>query len=202
MNILDTTLIIVIGYLIGSIPFALIIGKVFYKTDVRQSGSGNLGGTNTGRTLGKKAGLIVIILDASKAAFAILIATLLINNFAFETNANLAGLAVVIGHCYPIFANFKGGKGVASAAGFILVLNPLLILIALIILLINLKIHKMVSLGVIVALLSITLLAYSFPIFENTKYVLTILSFFLIFQHRGNIKRIMAGNESKITWLK
>lgn len=201
MNLIDTLIIIVLGYFIGSIPFALIIGKKFYKTDVRQVGSGNLGGTNIGRNLGKKAGAIVIILDISKAAIATLVAYLLIENFNLETNVYLAGLAVVVGHCYPIFAGFKGGKGVAAAAGFLLVINPLLIVIALVILLINLKIHKMVSLGILVTVASITIIAFIFPMFDNTKYVLTFLTLFLTFQHRSNIKRIMEHNENKITWL-
>lgn len=201
MNLLDTLIIIVLGYLIGSIPFALIIGKVFYKTDVRKVGSGNLGGTNIGRSLGKKAGIMVILLDASKAAIAMFIAYLLIDIFNLDTNAYYAGIAVVIGHCYPIFAGFKGGKGVASAAGFILVINPLLILIALAIFLVNLKVHKMVSLGVLVTVASITIIAFIFPMFDNAKYLLTFLTLFLAYQHRSNIKRIIDHNENKITWL-
>lgn len=201
MNLLDTLIIIVLGYLIGSISFALIIGKVFYKTDVRKVGSGNLGGTNIGRSLGKKAGIMVILLDASKAAIAMFIAYLLIDIFNLDTNAYYAGIAVVIGHCYPIFAGFKGGKGVASAAGFILVINPLLILIALAIFLVNLKVHKMVSLGVLVTVASITIIAFIFPMFDNAKYLLTFLTLFLAYQHRSNIKRIIDHNENKITWL-
>ncbi|MDE6195364.1 MAG: glycerol-3-phosphate acyltransferase, partial [Erysipelotrichaceae bacterium] len=93
-----------IGYLLGSIPFALVIGKVFYKTDVREHGSGNLGGTNTGRVLGKKAGLMVIICDVLKVVLAVAIVSY------FHKSASIwAGLAAAIGHCYPIFAGFKGG---------------------------------------------------------------------------------------------
>lgn len=201
MEALNYILIILLGYLIGSIPFALIIGKLFYNTDIRESGSGNLGGTNAGRTLGKKAGIIVILLDISKAFVAITLATIIINQFNMNVNPNICGLAVVFGHCYPIFAGFKGGKGVACAAGFILAINPLLLLIALVIFLINLKIHHMVSLSVMITVSIITILAYLVPYFYNTKYVLTFLTLFLIFQHRDNIKRIIKGMENKISWL-
>ncbi|MDL2211913.1 glycerol-3-phosphate 1-O-acyltransferase PlsY [Erysipelotrichaceae bacterium OttesenSCG-928-M19] len=201
MEIVNYFIIILLGYLIGSIPFALIIGKVFYNTDIRNSGSGNLGGTNAGRTLGKKAGLTVIILDIAKAFIAMTIASIIISHFNMNVNPNLCGLAVVIGHCYPIFAGFKGGKGVACAAGFILALNPLLILIAVGLFLINLKIHHMVSLAVINTVAIISVLAYLIPYFSNTKYVLTFLTFFLIFQHRENIKRIINHEENKISWL-
>lgn len=201
MEALNYILIILLGYLIGSIPFALIIGKLFYNTDIRESGSGNLGGTNAGRTLGKKAGIIVILLDISKAFVAITLATIIINQFNMNVNPNICGLAVVFGHCYPIFAGFKGGKGVACAAGFILAINPLLLLIALVIFLINLKIHHMVSLSVMITVSIITILAYLVPYFYNTKYVLTFLTLFLIFQHRDNIKRIIKGTENKISWL-
>ena len=190
------------GYLIGSIPFALIIGKLVYNKDVRESGSGNLGGTNTGRVLGKKAGLTVMILDISKAFFAITIATLLINHFNINMDPNYVGLACVLGHCYPLFAKFKGGKGVAAAAGFILAINPIFLLIALAILLINLKIHKMMSLAVIITLISLIILTFVFKEFENLRTIIIILTIFITFQHRTNITRIINHTENKITWMK
>lgn len=201
LQIIYSIIIITLGYLIGSIPFALIIGKIFYNTDIRESGSGNLGGTNAGRTLGKKAGLSVIILDITKSFIAILIATILINNFNWNINPNFAGLACVVGHCYPVFAKFKGGKGVACAAGFILAINPILLIVALVIFLINLKLHHMVSLSVMVTLAIITVLSFLIPMFNNTSIILLILTAFLVFQHRENIKRIVAGNENKVSWL-
>ena len=117
-------LLIVMSYLYGSIPFALVIGKLFYHTDVRNSGSGNLGGTNAGRVLGKKAGIAVILLDASKCCISILIA----KTVAFYMGLNvdiiyLCALACVIGHCYPIFAGFRGGKAVSVAIGNALMTN-------------------------------------------------------------------------------
>ena len=112
---MKTLIWLVIGYLVGSIPWALIIGKVFYGVDIRTKGSGNLGGTNAGRVLGKKVGIIVILLDALKAFIVMFIC-----NKIDPANARYAGLAVCIGHCFPIFANFKGGKAVACSMGYVL----------------------------------------------------------------------------------
>ena len=124
MNILIYLLLILMGYLYGSIPFALVIGKLFYHTDVRNSGSGNLGGTNAGRVLGKKAGLSVIILDASKCCISILIAGTVAKYMKFDMNIIYpCALACVIGHCYPIFAGFRGGKAVSVAIGYALMTN-------------------------------------------------------------------------------
>ncbi len=112
---LPTLACLVIGYLLGSIPFALVIGKVFYKTDVRNYGSGNLGGTNAGRVLGAKAGAAVIACDILKVVIAIAFSALISPSVSIWT-----GLAAAIGHCYPIFAHFKGGKAVATMFGFLL----------------------------------------------------------------------------------
>ena len=110
-------LLILLGYLYGSIPFALVIGKVFYNTDVRESGSGNLGGTNAGRVLGKKAGISVIVLDALKAVIIFYLSSYLSLKFNLNPDIKyLAGLACIFGHCYPIFAEFRGGKAVSTRA--------------------------------------------------------------------------------------
>ena len=115
MNFIYIVLAIVLGYFVGSIPWALIIGQVFYHKDIREYGSGNLGGTNAGRVLGKKAGMAVIVLDALKGLFLMLIV-----NLIYRPATPFVGLAVIIGHSFPIFAGFKGGKGVASAFGYLL----------------------------------------------------------------------------------
>ena len=104
------------GYLIGSIPFALVVGKIFFNKDVRNYGSGNLGGSNAGRVLGKKAGLSVMALDLLKVTFAIFLASFLKNR---EIVMMAAGVAAAVGHCFPIFAKFKGGKAVATMYGFL-----------------------------------------------------------------------------------
>ena len=107
--------VIILSYLFGSIPWSLVIGKVFFHKDIRTEGSGNLGGTNAGRVLGKKVGIIVIVLDALKAFFSMLLASYIAKDAIIY-----AGLACCIGHCFPIFAQFKGGKAVATSFGFFL----------------------------------------------------------------------------------
>jgi glycerol-3-phosphate acyltransferase PlsY len=195
-------LLAIMSYLYGSIPFALVIGKLFFNTDVRQSGSGNLGGTNAGRVLGKKVGLIVILLDMSKCALSILITRFFIKYFGINPNAvYLSSLCCVIGHCYPIFAGFRGGKAVSVAIAYAFMTNLYAGLIALVIFLITLKISKYVSLSSIVASASILILSpflgYS-VIGVCTNALIVAL---IIFKHRTNIIRILNDTESKITWM-
>ncbi len=191
-----------IGYLLGSIPFALVIGKVFYQTDVRNHGSGNLGGTNTGRVLGKKAGLAVILCDVLKVVLAVGIVAY------FDKAASIwAGLAAAFGHCYPIFANFKGGKAVATMFGFLLSTaiftfsNITYVLIPFLTFIILLKISKMVSLSSICA----AAISSIYIQFMQTNIQISIASWLLtilvIYRHRSNIKHIIEGTERKITWM-
>ncbi|MCD8574513.1 MAG: glycerol-3-phosphate acyltransferase [Erysipelotrichaceae bacterium] len=116
MNFIISALV---GYLFGSVPFALVIGKLFYNTDVREHGSKNLGASNAGRVLGKKAAVSIAALDLSKSAIAVWIAFLLFG----KDVAIIAGVATSLGHCYPLFAKFKGGKAVSTAAGYLLALS-------------------------------------------------------------------------------
>lgn len=202
MDILVYILLIVMGYLYGSIPFALVIGKLFYHTDVRNSGSGNLGGTNAGRVLGKKAGLAVIILDASKCCISILIAGIVVK--ALNLNYNivyLCALACVIGHCYPIFASFRGGKAVSVSFGYILMTNIYLFFITLAIFLIILKITKYVSLSSILSSIIMVLIS---PLFGYSAIgIITNIGIvaLLVYKHKSNIQRIKNGAESKISWM-
>jgi glycerol-3-phosphate acyltransferase PlsY len=139
-----------ISYLLGSIPFSLIIGKLFFKKDVREYGSKNLGGTNAGRVLGKKVGLAVIALDHVKAILGIIITKLLISQFNPELmniTLCLSAIAIVLGHCYPIFSHFKGGKAVACTYGILFASNIYVYLLAGLSFLIILKLTKYVSLS-------------------------------------------------------
>lgn len=142
-------LVIVLGYFIGSIPFALVIGKVFYHTDVRQYGSGNLGGGNTGRVLGKKAGLSTMAMDLLKVTFVLLIAKLLGGN---DTTMALGALAAGIGHCFPIYAGFRGGKAVAAMYGWLFGLfavagrSPVYFFLPLVVFLIVILLSRIISL--------------------------------------------------------
>jgi glycerol-3-phosphate acyltransferase PlsY len=216
---LNTTALIVsilLGYLLGSIPNALLIGKIFYRTDIRNFGSKNLGGTNAGRVLGKKAGLLVMSLDVAKTVVFFLINLLILQN-VFNINDNnvylvLGGLATVIGHCYPIFAQFKGGKAVSTAAGFIIASNYLLAIVGFVSFFIVLKITKMVSASSLLASLSVVLFSFIgitgsamlFGLSYNLLYnlVLVIIVGLIWYRHRENIKRLLTKSERKITWLK
>ncbi len=195
-------LLVCMSYLYGSIPFALVIGKVFYHTDIRNSGSGNLGGTNAGRVLGKKAGITVILLDASKCCISILIATII--SQAFQLNHDivyLCALSCVIGHCYPVFAQFRGGKAVSVAIGYVLMTNIYSAFIAICIFLITLKISKYVSLASILS--SLTIVIISPFIGYSTVGIITNICIvsLLIYKHKDNILRIKNGTENKITWM-
>lgn len=117
-----TLFIFISAYLLGSIPFALVVGKLFFQADIRNHGSGNLGATNSVRILGKKAGLMVLSGDVSKGALAASLPIL----FHLDIEPLYVGFVAVIGHCFPIFAGFKGGKAVATTFGVLLFVNPLL----------------------------------------------------------------------------
>ena len=196
---MDNALLILAAYLLGSIPSALWIGKIFYKTDIRTKGSGNLGATNTFRVLGAKAGFVVTVLDILKGTAATVIPVF------FDTNIHplVFGVVAVIGHMYPVFAKFKGGKAVATSGGILLGYQWPLFLLAVAVLLITLKITKMVSLSSII--LAVVAIIYTvIYAWQTGDYpfliVIIILASFIIFRHRANIGRIKAGTEPKIKW--
>ncbi|WP_121639862.1 glycerol-3-phosphate 1-O-acyltransferase PlsY [Virgibacillus sp. Bac330] len=185
-----------IAYLLGSIPSALIVGKVGYNKDVRQHGSGNLGATNTFRVLGIKAGIIVTLADILKGTAATLIPLI----FDADVHRLIIGLFAVIGHTYPIFAKMKGGKAVATSAGIILGINPLLFLLMISTFIISLYISKYVSLSSIIT--GVITVIFSF-VFQNTGLIIvtSLLTIFVIYRHRENLKRIKNKTEPKITWM-
>lgn len=193
---------LLISYLYGSVPFALVIGKVFYNTDVREYGSHNLGGTNAGRVLGKKAGAAVILLDATKCIITILL-TGWIAHLAGITHDIIypCALCCMIGHCYPIFAHFQGGKAVSSAIAYTLMTNIYGFIIACVVFGITLKATKYVSLssilGAVAVLVASPFIGYS-KIGIITNVLIVIL---IIYRHRANIQRIKEGNENKVKWL-
>lgn len=202
-----TVLCIILGYLLGSIPFALVIGKLFYKTDIRQYGSGNLGGTNAGRVLGKKAGISVIILDVLKVVLAAGLASLVTEPAAIWTS-----LACCIGHCYPIFAHFKGGKAVTTMFGFLISTSIFIFqefsyfLVPLFMFLIILYLFKYVSLGSICASVcsSLYITAQLLSLDVNNLFIILaswLMTLLVIYRHSANIKRIQEGTENKVSWL-
>lgn len=196
---MDIFLPVLIAYLLGSIPSALWIGKLFYNTDIRTKGSGNLGATNTFRVLGAKAGLVVTVLDILKGTAA----TLLPLVMATDVHPLILGVIAVVGHMFPVFARFKGGKAVATSGGILLGYQWPLFLLAVAVLLIALKITKMVSLSSII--LAVVSVIYTIIYAINTGdylflAVILTLATFIIYRHRANIARIRAGTEPKIKW--
>jgi acyl phosphate:glycerol-3-phosphate acyltransferase len=193
---IETVIILLLSYLLGSIPFALLVGKLGYGIDIRQHGSGNLGGTNTFRTLGKKAGFIVSAADVLKGTLAASLPVIL--------NADLhplvAGIPAVIGHCYPVFAKFKGGKAVATSGGVLLFAEPLLFLLVLLTFFLSLYISKYVSLSSIMAGLGSVILSL-FLADDITTYILIGFTLFLLYRHRQNIVRIVKRTEPKVKWI-
>ncbi|WP_264739146.1 glycerol-3-phosphate 1-O-acyltransferase PlsY [Cytobacillus firmus] len=189
-------IIIILAYLLGSIPSGLIVGKVFYGVDIREHGSGNLGGTNTFRTLGVKAGMIVTIADILKGTLAASLPFF----FGSDMHHLVAGVFAVIGHMYPLFAGFRGGKAVATSGGVLLAYVPLMFLIILGVFFLSLYITKYVSLSSILAALAsiiYALIIWDIPLI----IVVSILGIFVIYRHRANIKRIRDKTEPKIKWL-
>ena len=200
----ELLLIAVMGYLLGSIPFALVIGKVFYQTDIRQYGSKNLGGGNAGRVLGKKAGLSVMTLDILKVTLAVFIASRL---QAEEVAMVIAGLAAATGHCFPLFAHFKGGKAVATMYGFLFGMalfggyGLTIFFLPLITFLIVLYLGKIIALASIASAVAVT--AYigvltGISLFFGALVIFTVV---IIVRHKKNLIRIKNHEENKICWM-
>lgn len=197
-----------IAYAIGSINFSVILSKKIAGFDVREKGSGNAGSTNMLRSVGKGAAALTLICDVLKGVIAIVIAIVLGNIFQVEDKAllvQIAGVAVVLGHTFPIFFEFKGGKGVATSLGILLMSNWQIGLICLVFALVLMLLTRMVSLGSCMA-------AVLFPIltlFINENYIVSegssyfiysiILAVIVLYNHRSNIKRILNGTENKLS---
>ena len=182
------------AYLLGSIPSGLWIGRKFFQIDIRQHGSGNLGATNSFRILGKKAGTIVLLMDLLKGSISVL---LLKQMDLHGISPLIIALFAVVGHTYPLFANFKGGKAVATFAGVILAYQPVLFLIGLGIFILTLAISKMVSFTSMLTISIGVLLSLYFQDMVLTTIAL-LADIFIIYRHRTNIQRIFNGTEAKV----
>ena len=190
-------ILIIVAYLLGSFPSALVIGKTFYNKDIRQYGSGNLGSTNAFRVLGKKGGATVFILDILKGGLAVLAAMYL----GATIHPLIVAVFALIGHIYPIFANFVGGKAVATSAGIILFYSPVLFVTLFIIFVISLKIWKMVSLSSTIISIAAVLIVW-FGNYDLTAQIMfTIFAALIIIKHIPNYKRILNGTENKVSFL-
>ncbi|MBD7964109.1 glycerol-3-phosphate 1-O-acyltransferase PlsY [Fictibacillus norfolkensis] len=193
----EIIIILLLSYLLGSIPFALLVGKIGYGIDIREHGSGNLGGTNTFRTLGKKAGFIVSAADVLKGTLSASLPILL----DVDLHPLIAGVPAVIGHCYPVFAKFKGGKAVATSGGVLLFAQPLLFVLVLFTFFLTLYLSKYVSLSSIMAGVGSVVLSFFIAGDWLTTYILIGFTLFLVYRHRQNIIRIAKKTEPKVKWI-
>ena len=196
----------IIAYLIGSINFSVILSKKIAGFDVREKGSGNAGTTNMLRSVGKKAAAITLVCDVLKGVVAILIAMLIAKTVQGSNGALLvqvAGIAVILGHTFPVFFKFKGGKGVATSLGVLIMSNWQIGLICLVFALILIALTQMVSVGSIAAAILYPVLTLFIPqnyiVPGNYLIYSIILAVFIVFNHRENVKRLLNGNENKIS---
>ena len=198
-----TVLIPLPAYILGSIPFGLILAKLFGGTDVRKGGSGNIGATNVARVVGPLAGILTLILDVAKGSVVVLLAARLSQDSA--TWMMIAALAALAGHCFPIWLKFKGGKGVATAAGMFLVLCPLAFLGSVILFVLVVTFWRYVSLASISAAAAMPLLMYFLWAPRHAPpLVITFGSLaaavLIVCKHAGNIRRLVQGVEPKFSF--
>lgn len=190
-------LLLALSYLLGAIPTGLIVGQLLYKKDIRKFGSGNLGATNTFRVLGKNAGIFVTIFDVAKGVLPATFPLL----FNLEVHGIWFGLSAILGHVYPIYLKFKGGKAVATSAGVILGVNPIVFTIIAVIFFTLLFTTRMVSLTSIFTSIAnfITTLFFDDIILKVISFALMVL---IVYRHKSNIARIINGTEPKISFKK
>lgn len=200
---IEVIIAFIIAYLLGSIPTAVLVGKVFYGVDIRTVGSGNAGATNTIRILGLKAGIPVLLFDVLKALLAVNLSVFL-NNPEYSVNQDvvykiLLGSVAVLGHVFPVFAGFRGGKGVASLVGVLIALYPLPFLVILACFITSMVFTRIVSFSSIICSLVFPFVVIF--IFNEQRLPLIVLSIavavFIPYTHRENIKRLVAGTEKK-----
>lgn len=214
------TVIIILSYLVGSIPTSIIVSKLSRGIDIRNYGSGNAGGTNVMRVLGWKQGLFVIFLDAMKGVLAVVVIARLHDGsmpFAnltpfddFTLIQIIAGISAVIGHIWTVFAGFKGGKGIATALGMLLMISTIDMLIAIGIFVAVVGISRYVSLGSIIGAISIPVILFvrenifnvNIPGYNTLLPFVIFLTLLVIFTHRKNVIRLLNGSEHKISFSK
>ncbi|HET9840103.1 MAG TPA: glycerol-3-phosphate 1-O-acyltransferase PlsY [Candidatus Angelobacter sp.] len=202
----------IIAYLLGSIPFGYLLVRLFRGQDIRLSGSGNIGATNVARSGAKGLGIATLLLDALKGVAAVLIAEILARRQfpphmvfgnpvieAAQRFMSIAALAAVVGHVFPVWLNFKGGKGVATALGVFCLIFPKAVLASLVIFVLVVAITRYVSLGSILAAITFPIAAYFLedPL-RLPLLLVSITSLVIVFKHRQNIARLLKGNENRL----
>ncbi|MFW5995389.1 MAG: glycerol-3-phosphate 1-O-acyltransferase PlsY [Spirochaetia bacterium] len=209
--VLHLAAIILFGYLLGSVPTSIVLGRIFFKTDIREHGSGNAGGTNAVRVFGWRAGALVILIDVAKGALAVLLVSRLPRFPGMETSllsadatALAAGLAAVAGHIWTIFASFRGGKGVATAAGMVAGLYPVAFVATIPIFVIAVAVTGIVSVGsisvaigfpLVLLILERTGVSHASPLLMGVSVAIGVL---ILFTHRSNIGRLRRGEEKRM----
>lgn len=199
-----TVAAILLAYFLGAIPFGVILATLWGGRDIRESGSGNIGATNVARVVGPLAGALTLVFDIAKGAGAVLLAEKLSNGSAKWMM--IAGLAALVGHCFPVWLKFKGGKGVATAAGVLLVLAPPACLAAVILFLLVVIFWRYVSLGSVSAAAAMPLLIYLLWAGRHAPLSVTAgalaAALLIIYQHRRNLQRLLEGAEPKFSFSK
>jgi glycerol-3-phosphate acyltransferase PlsY len=193
----------VIAYLLGSIPTAVWLGRLFFKTDVREHGSGNAGATNTLRVLGKKAGAVVFVIDVLKGILAVSLPFLILKDIPKDDHLPLMmalGIGAMIGHIFPLFARFKGGKGVATFFGIMFTALPQVAVICTLFFVLIFRRTHYVSLGSIMAAIAFAALAMMWHQHQYLSYYfwVALAPLIISYTHRSNITRLLHGNESKV----
>lgn len=217
---LNLIFVVVLAYLVGSIPTSIILSKLVKGIDIRQHGSGNAGGTNVFRVMGWKWGILTIILDAVKGAIAVIVvARFYLDNFPFNNVTPfddftlvqiICGIAAVIGHIWTVFAGFRGGKGIATALGFLLTLVTIDMLLALVVFTITVTLSRYISLGSLAAAVSLPIILVvrenifdvQIPGYQTLLPFIIGLVLLVIYTHRKNIDRLIKGSENKISLFK
>ncbi len=200
---------LVLSYLLGSFPTSIVVGKVFFRRDIRAEGSGNAGGTNTFRVFGWKAGILVVLVDVGKGAAAALLASRLAADVPLPADALklAAGTAATIGHVWTVFAGFRGGKGVATAAGTLAAVAPLPFLAALAAFALGILSTGIVSVGslsaaVVFPLAALALRLAGYPVSDILLGFSLILGPLIFWTHRQNIRRLLRGEENRFEKLR
>jgi len=191
----SSTLAIIVAYLIGSVPFALLLARRWGAADLRTLGSGNLGAANVLRASGIRAGVIVALLDVAKGAASVALAMRISNG---PVAPAAAGVAAVVGHIYPVWLKFKGGKGVATACGVFSVLTPLAVPPALVVFLVSVWLTKYVSLGSILATIALPSIAYATGAPAAILIAAWSAAALILFRHRSNVARLVGGTERRL----
>jgi len=196
MHAIWTILSILFSYLLGAVPFGLLFTRIFSKIDVRTVGSGNIGATNVLRAAGKKAAILTLLADALKGLIPVLIVAALFHD---DTMTILAGAAAILGHNFPVYLKFKGGKGVATSYGVVLGTSPWIGLICLLIWLLAAFLWRYSSLAALVSFAFYPILTFLLNPASKPFAVLSLFIFGMIYyRHRENLKRLLAGTEQKI----